>query len=262
MGVSMKAENLQQTGLLDDADVTITDAAYCMFQYPGTTTITPAARLLMTDPEGKVHEQYWSVGDAKKMVPSADGTTIEPAPGITNIQGFGLSTNWGVFLAELGNAGFPQDKLGDSIKDLIGLGGHVVRKKVERKSKDQTPEQAKKQADNGVLVFNKIHKLPWEAGTTAPSKVAGKITPTAANTPAATSGGAKAKAFAVIANLLATDPAFSEGIPKAQLSKAVFKVMAKDPSWKEVMGFLVTDEFLLDPEAPFLYDGSTITPAP
>jgi hypothetical protein len=145
-------------GFLDDVDVEFTDAAAATaasaenYNAPAD---TPLFIVEMTGVNGDQHNQYFSLGDAADWAPNAEGEGFIPTSGKTTIN---ATTNLGMFLRSLVDAGFPKEELNSgNLKCIIGTKCHVMQKQTERKSLKRGDDQNK---PLGVLLVSKIHSLP------------------------------------------------------------------------------------------------------
>lgn len=191
------------TGMLDDVDLEITDAATVMFDYNGQQDAQPALCLELTDINGGRHEQYWTCGKAIDWAPTDDQGGFVP---LTGKSGFNDSTNimhlfkslheqGGEAILDILNAG--------DCKQFIGMKAHFIIKTLpKRTGLIRTGKNAEK--DPQVLVVSKIHSLPGTTGTgtgatTAPAKAAGKAGTGGGPSPA-TSKAAGGKANGAVAS--------------------------------------------------------------
>lgn len=184
--VSMNPESFTAGGLINDIDITITDAQTTVWDMNGAVSPdTPFLAVEMTDANGTAHVQYYSAGKPEDWQPEDSGEGFVSSSGKTGING---TTNLGMFLASLVEAGFPKEQFDDgNLKVLIGTSAHVIQKVLERQGLIRTGKNASR--PNQVLLVSKIHTLPGAGGA------AGGATKAAAK-PAAGKPGVAASASA------------------------------------------------------------------
>lgn len=218
--ISLRPSDAVAGGLIDDIDAIITDAKFMMYDYNGTVDpAVPALGIELETKDGGKYEEYLSAGDAKYFVPSGDGKTLTKVGDKDHLTN---SCKLMVFMGELVNAGFPEDKLGaGDISVLKGLNAHFQRKADKaRAGLVRTGKNADRQQT--TLVVTKIHAMPGEkAAASTPNKpVAGA--PTTASKPAASApvnGISDDLAMNLVIELLGeTNP-----IPKNKISQLAFK---------------------------------------
>lgn len=251
-GISLSPETYGESGLLDDANVSVTEAAFLMWDYNG--TVNPAAPALgieYTDEDGKTHSQYYTAGDARYFVPSEDGKMLIPAGDKTGIQ---RTCNAALFLSALINAGFPVDKLEDGdISILTGMQCHV-----KREAQPKRPGIAPRANDNGrgdatILLVDTILRLPWDKA--AVGKGANKTNPAAAAAAAAADEGTTidSELEEIIMGIVA------EGsIAKAAMCKAVVAAANGNPNKAKISALAYKDSWLKDAARPFKYEGGKL----
>lgn len=174
--VSLRPSDQQQGGLLDDVDVTFEDMSFVIWDYQGKSEKPALAVLgILVDSDGEKHEQYWSAGDASRFQPSEDGKTAvrvgSSGGGLTN------STNAAQLFKSIVDAGFPEDKITQSLECFEGMAAHVQR--VAQPKRSGLPAQDGER-ERTVLVVTKINKMPWEK---KPTGAAGKGKPAPAPAP-------------------------------------------------------------------------------
>lgn len=176
-GISLAPSTFTQGGgLLDDADVEVIDAAFCLWDYNGSVKPdVPALGLSLRRLEGGQpspkdgtesgfddNDQYYSCGSPDAFVPNEDGTGLKPVGDKTSIVN---STNAALLLASMVNCGLPEDVLASgNIKDLVGLRMHVNRMEQPKKGGNKEGFQGGKDPNKKqeVLVCTKIISLPGE----------------------------------------------------------------------------------------------------
>ena len=238
-------------GLLDDVDVIVKQARIVMFDYNGTQPEQPAVELTL-EHGGEETTQAWTVGKAADWQPSEDGTQLIAVGRATQIN---ASSNAAILLKSLVDAGFPGDKLGDSITILEGLEGHVMRvpAPVRKGLKDQKEGQT-------ILTFASITKLPWDKAGAAKAKPGAKGKAAAAKAPEAPPeapepDSIEAQAQDILLELIAA--AGDAGVAKASLPSLVYKQHATNPNKKEIVQKLFDDAFLK--AGPWTYAGGKLT---
>lgn len=252
-------------GLIDDVDVTFTGCSFEQFDYNGKASPVPALKLELEAADISV-TQYYSMGALKDWMPSEDGTQLLSVGSATSIR---MSSNGGILLKSLVDAGFPADKLGDDISVLVGLQAHMIQVPEPGRSMKKTKEQEEKEAKFGpktILVVSAVNKLPWEKATpaggkktatkakpkpkAAPKKTTTKAAPAA--DAAAEDSDVESKATEVIMEILAE----SGTVTKKELPAKIFKMRADDPDKNEMIKTVFNDEFLA--AGPWSYDDGTL----
>lgn len=248
-------------GLLDDANVTILEADYCMFDYQGkAASPVPALHIKMKDEDGEEHDQYWSCGNADSFRPTEDGTGLDPIGRRSTLV---KTANAALFFTWLfGKADFPMDKISDDergIGVLVGMECHVVRVKgnTKMKRKDSRGEDQ----DLEVLVIDEISTFPWDATSAAKGKAkaaakgkAATKTATKTATKAAATGVDPEEVQGIIMEVLAEKGGTEK---KAQLLPAVFKKIQGRKDVQAILGMLNNDEFLTS--GPWSYENGVLT---
>ena len=258
--VSLNPENFTEGGgLIDDVDVVFEECRFEIFDYQGKSTPVPALKVAMTseDIEG-VMEQYYSMGSANDWIPSDDGTQLVAVGKASNIR---MTSNGGIFLKALIDAGFPVEDLGDDISALDGLQAHVIQVPAPKRSMKKTKDQEEREAKFGpptLLVVSEIVALPGEkkvpagapkktsAKKAAPKKAAAK------KEKAAPDGDVEASAVAGILAILAEVGT----IAKKDLPSKIFQTMKDDPDRNAIVKVAFDDEFLSN--GPWEYDDGVL----
>src|SRR2546428_11523323 len=255
---SLRPSDFTTGGLIDDVDVTVTEARFVMWDYAGQVRdAVPALAVTMeTGGEGtpitETYTQYYSAGDSRNLMPSSDGKALEVVGGSGGLKS---SSNAGNFLVSLVNAGFPEERLLDGdISVMDGLEAHVHRiPQPERKGLVKTPKQGDREAT--ILVVSKIHRFPWEkakakaAGASVskmpPSK--GPATAAEAHAAAAAHGAPQGneaqveKARTVVLGILTQ---LGGSVLKNRLTAEEFKRLASDPDRQAIVGMVYHDAFI------------------
>ena len=149
-------------GLIDDVDVVFEECSFTMFDYNGKVVPgVPSLKVEMSceDFDDNI-EQFFSMGSSKDWIPSEDGSQLISVGSVTSIR---MTSNGGIFLKSLIDAGFPVDELGDDITVLNGLQAHVIRVPAPKR-----PGLKKKVRDDGkeyeetILIVSEIIAMPGE----------------------------------------------------------------------------------------------------
>jgi len=253
-------------GLIDDVDVIVDQARFVRFDYNGRSRDGDVPCLkLDIDVAGDKLENYYSMGKLVDWEPSEDGKQLLAVGSATSIRS---SSNGGIFLRTLVEAGFPADKLGDDISVLDGMKAHMVQvPEPERPGLKKTKEQEEKEAKYGpktILVVSEIQSLPWEktppgkkagaAKKAAPPKKAGE-TKKADEAPAeeAGDGSVEDKAVEVVMKALAE----KGSVPKKDLPMIAFKALGTDPDKNAVTKLLFDDGFLAS--GPWTFEDGVVS---
>lgn len=228
-------------GLLDDVDVTFKSCRFVKWDYAGKVpTSIPAAEVVM-ELEGVEEgvKQYWSAGNANDWMPGPDGKTLVAIGKATAIVS---SSNLGILLTSIVNAGYPEDKLSDDISELDGMECHVARVPAPKRSGlTRAPRADGRAFEDTILTVSKIHKLPWEkkaAKGGGKGKGGGKAKVEAA------SGTAEDVATASTDALMAVLAENPDGVAKQQIPGLVFKAIGDSPLRNAVVKLVFTDDFL------------------
>jgi hypothetical protein len=256
-------------GLLDDADVVIKEARFEMFDYQGNVPPpgSPSLQVEMEfDNEGtpETTVENYSMGSAKDWEPSEDGCQLIAIGQATSLR---MSTNGGIWLKALLDAGFPLDKLGNDVSNVDGLSCHVIRvPEPQRKGIVKSEKQKAREEKYGpptLLVVSEILEMPGEskaAGKKAgPGAAKGKTSKPAskpaASKPAAgeSDGDIETKAMMAIMEILAE----VGSITKKTLPAKVYQVVKDDPDKQAIVQMTFNDEFL--ESGSWTYEDGTLT---
>ncbi len=269
-GVSLKPSDAQAGGgvleALNDTDATIKTCRVVLWNY-NNQTIHPAPFLAVTYTfdDGSEFEQKYKGGDAKFLVPSADGKEFVPVDPNADRTGLPDGCNALIWLTDIVNAGFPEHLIGRDVSVFEGAKVHLnVKPQPKREGfKNQDPNKK----GNDILVVTKIHSLPGQA---AAGKAKGKTKSAAApvQTQAAAGGAAAAgatngdavhaRAIEVVMEILTSN---GGSVPKVAIANKAFKIMqdAKDPLRNDVSKLVFKDEFLHGEDVPWSFDGTTVS---
>lgn len=200
MGQRINLAEFVDAGLLNDADVTMEEFRFEIYDYDGKADPATCLKVVMIrDGETEPHNQYFSVGGGvDAFVPSDDGTALESAGDRTALA---KRSNYQIFMASLEKCGLEKERYMDDITALNGTRGHVMR--VPAQDRGNLPDSGRRRKDNDGtdrkpenLVVTNVTSFPWDkGGKTAgkSTKTAGKATGSAAK---ATAGKSKAAAAA------------------------------------------------------------------
>lgn len=235
-------------GLLDDADVLLKEVGFQVYDYNGKGKETTALRVVMEDGEGKVHEQYYSVGDPSKFAASDDGSKILLTGTAASIN---AKSNFAQFAKSLIDSGVNRALLQtDDIRVIAGMRLHVNA--VAQKDKDGKVVKNDGGFDRTLLLATKLIALPGEKPTT---KAGAKATKPAAGAPATSKTAAPAAAAAEVSEEVADKAvryialvATKQGgtVPRSKVSALVFQaaMQAKDADKAALPKLAFDPEFL------------------
>jgi len=274
--VSMNPETFTAGGLINDIDITISDAQTTTWDMNGVVSPdTPFLAVEMTDGNGTSHVQYYSAGKPEDWAPEESGEGFVSPSGKTGING---TTNLGMFLASLVEAGFPKESFDDgNLKVIIGTRAHVLQKQLDRQGLIRTGKNAAR--PSSVLLISKIHELPGAssakpATTAKPNGSAGKATASPAASTSTSTSAAKPNGKAApvagddldgnIITALQLHLAETEGssIPSKDIAKVVFayfKANGMDALANKAVARASKQELrsALN-DSGFVYDGATL----
>lgn len=239
-------------GLVDDVDATITEASFDMFDYNGKVVPGVPSLKAILSVEGDEVTQFWSMGNAKDWIPSDDGSQLIS---VGTANGIRLSSNGGIFLKSLIDAGFPADKLGDDITVLGGLEGHFIRVPAPKRN---IPGKEKSKFEETILTISEISKLPWEKtkpkaapkGKAKATKAKGKAKPKAA--PEEDAGDIGEKTTGAVMEILSVEGT----VEKKALPGIIFKIRKDDEDRNAMVKMVFDEEFLS--AGPWEYDDGVL----
>lgn len=241
-------------GLVDDVDLTIQEAKFIMWDYNGKIPqATPALCLSMLAEEDEKIEQYYSMGSSKDWMPSDNGKQLLSVGQATAIR---KTSNGGIFLTSLVDAGFPVEKLGDDITVLEGLQAHMIRVPAPKRGGLKQDERKYEQT---ILVVSEIITMPGDkkkptgapkGAKTSKTTVASSTGGNAAKIKSESGGGddVAEKATTQILSLLEA----SGSIAKKDIPGKLFQTMKNDPDRNTVIKMVFDDEFLSS--GPWVYE--------
>jgi len=239
-------------GLIDDVDVVLKELSFEMFDYQGSAPETPSLKVLM-DVDGDEMDQYYSMGSPKDWMPSDDGKQLIA---VGTASGIRMSSNGGIFLKSLIDAGFPTERLGTDISVVNGTEAHVIRVPAPKRSGiKQTAKQKEREEKYGpatILVVGEILTLPGESK--AKGKAKGKAKPAAGKgkPKPKTSGDVEEKTTEALVSILAEVGTLT----KKEIPGHLFKTLKDDPDRNEAIKIAFDDEFLGN--GPWEYDDGTL----
>src|SRR4030095_12613796 len=162
-GISLRPSDAQAGGFLDDADVVLKECRFVRWDYAGKAPESVALKVTMEDHDARIHEQYYSAGDPKKITPSADGRAVvgvESSPG-----GLTSSTNAVAFITSLVNAGVPGDSVTNDGGVFDGMAVHVNQVAQPKRVGLKDAKENKT-----YLLVTKILRMPGEGGPPQPAQ--------------------------------------------------------------------------------------------
>ncbi len=287
---------------MQDVDVRIQDATFAVFDYNGKGTASEGNptggnasmkltfRPLTATDESEDEVAYLDAGWISKLAPSENGarpgeagyaplsSVGEEGPFLVEAEG---STASGVlksspmmtFLSDLVTAQFPEDRMKDDIRFLVGTEIHLIRK--PRKKKDGTESKNAKGYVNTYPSMSRILKFPWDkAGAKAPA-AKGAAKPAAAKAATATTTAKATPALSAeelakkfigeyVAN--ASGAVTPADLKKSGFGWALKQSPAPDAATRKAMcELLINDTFLAencvqaDDSSTYDFDGTALT---
>lgn len=162
-GVSLRPSDAVAGGLIDNANLLVKEASFAMFDYnsSGAIPAVPAAHLKVVADDDTEYDQWYSCGDAKSFMPSADGTQLLP---IGSVTGLNRNCNFVFLLEQAVAAGFPEAQLTADIRCLVNLYAHWRRtKQPERAGLTRAPANPQNAGrEQTTLIPVQIINLPGE----------------------------------------------------------------------------------------------------
>jgi hypothetical protein len=246
-------------GAPDNVDSTIVSMSAVTWDYDGRFEPSAFLAVQFKDDDGTEHDQKYSAGDLSKIVPADDGSCFYPAEG-SSATGLNNNCNAYLFLGSLVDQGFPEDKLRDEgFQTAVGTRGHLNA--IAPKKKREGLEGGNKP----ISVFTKIHSMPWE------KKAAGKAAPASRSTTGAspkntasvqsTNGSGDDLNDEAIEAVVAALAKADGPIEVKRLGMAAFQAAPKAAHRKELIKYVVQNDFLEQADAPWVIDGEFITAA-
>lgn len=233
-------------GLIDDMDVTFKECLFDMFDYNGKVVPgVPSLKITMKMEDDEEAVQYYSIGSSNDWIPSEDGSQLVAVGKASNIR---MTTNGGIFLKALIDAGFPVDKLGNDITILDGMQAHVIRVPAPKRPGLQKKERADgKKFDETILIVSEILTLPWEKskpkgapkGKAAGGKKAASVEKKAAPKATETEEDSDAATMAVLSILEEVGT-----ITKKELPGKIFQTEKENPDRNAIVKAVFDNAFL------------------
>lgn len=252
--ISLRPSDGESGGLLDDVNATVIAAAAVTWDYNGNADPGPALHIRLKDDNGQEADQYYSAGKLERVVPTEDGEQFDPAEG-SSAKGLNQNCNAFVFLSELVNKGFPEDKLA-SLGTLVGLYGHFNR--VPQKQRAGLENADGKQRT--ILIVTKIHSMPWEkkgtAGKASSPSANLKSTSTASTNNGGNGNSVNDEAVAAVMALVAEGP-----VEMKKLGMQIFKSTPTSKNRAAIVKLVTTEDFITQDNAPWSFDGETLSAA-
>jgi len=246
---------VQGGGLLDDANVTLKGCCFEMFDYNGTIIPgVPALKIGMETEDGEESAQDYSMGNASDWAPSEDGKELLA---IGKAKAIRTTSNGGIFLQNLVDAGYPADNLGTDISVLDGVVAHVIQIPAPKRSGMKAKTETK--YEKTILVVDEIISLPEEEKKKGKKKAAPKSKGKKKAAPAETEevitepeeGDAdlEQKTTDAIMEILA---ASGGSVSVKKLPGEVFQVAKADPDRNAIIKMAFEEEFLS--KGPWTFD--------
>uniref|UniRef100_A0A6M3IJH9 Uncharacterized protein n=1 Tax=viral metagenome TaxID=1070528 RepID=A0A6M3IJH9_9ZZZZ len=247
--VSMNPDTFSEGGgLIDDVNVVIKDAIFCMTDYQGKMQVEQPVAKVTFDIDGEETKQYYSVGDRAKFAPSEDGRHIVQ---VGTAEKFTKKSKFAMLLTSLVNCGMEKSKLEDGdIKAMVGIGGHVMRVSYANTMKDS-------KKDDTVLVFDKVDTWPGD-GKGKGGKKGG--TPKAEpETGAGNSDEIRSEAEGLVMELIAG--ADGGSIKQKDLLIAATKSdkLKGSQNKKGLVSLITDDKFIVRKDAPWTVENGILT---
>ena len=246
-------EFVQGGGLIDDANVEFKECRFEMFDYNGTVIPgVPSLRITMETEEGEEVSQNYSMGNASEWKPSDDGKELLAIGKSTAIR---TTSNGGIFLQNLVDAGYPAENLGVDISVLDGLKAHVIQIPAPKRS--GLKRTTEKKYEDTILVVDEILEMPGEkkSKSKTKSKAKGKSTKAKGKASKPTDDVSAQTEEAVMEVLLNS----GGSIPRKKLPGEVFQVAKALPDRNEIVKMSFDEEFLSVEGHAWVYDPDTET---
>lgn len=270
MGVSLKPSDQSDFQGLEGIHK-VSSAVFQEFDYTdkgGGSTFTGVGLMLKClNLEGEDREQFYSVGSPDAWAPSDDGKSIDSVSGAGSIR---KSSNFGIFMQELDNAGFGEDELADDISAIEELICDFVPKAVKRNiggqdqestipvvgqildEKDHASAFAKKGRASGAQGSRRSGRgtRGTRGGDGSKKKKASRRSSRADSG----SDGFDAQALAAVKDLLED----YEEIPRDELADLVLKQISTNPDLKEIVKHIYDGDFLSEHPEDWTYEDDTV----
>jgi hypothetical protein len=253
--VSINPGTFIEGGLFDGV-LTITEAKFVDdFNYGGKQKATLAAILTFINEDGESNEQAYSCGDPKKFTPSDDGKKLIP---VGNSKQLFRGSNFFLLMQETANAGFPGDKMSDSIDCLEGLHADFTRKA----QAELTKRQGIGKEGATILVPTEIITLPgedgerFEANKKAPQSKKSQPGGKKKEAAPADSEVTDAAVEAIMEVITDNDGSITK---KALVGKLMKSVPKDNANRKAILSMAAKNDFLSGDDATWEFDGSELT---
>lgn len=256
--VSLRPSDQQQGGLLDDVDVTLKSLTFCEWDYNGAISdpVLAICVEMETDDGQEVEPQYFSCGDLKRMNPTADGKGLDGAS-----RGLNQSSNGGVFLKSIVDAGFPEDRIENTLSTFENTNVHVNRIPQKQRA-GFTVTKKNDQYQATVLVVTGINRLPWEKeGTkTAARPVTGAagrapVQPTQQSEDTEANLDVVDEAMSILTSAI---DANGGKLPMNRIAMKTLKALAGNPNANEIRALFQNTDFLNGIDGVD-FDGTTLS---
>ena len=246
MSIFAPSTFVEGQGLIDDVDVTIKEARIVNWDYNGSVPVpVPALKLSMeVDGLEGEQEQYWSMGKGTDWQPNEDGTQLVAVGKSTGITS---SSNMGIFMTSLVNAGFPENKITDDIRFLEGLKAHMVRVPAPKRggTTPKAPRADGRVFEQTILTVGTILQQPGEKAKAKPAtgkpSVAGTTVKAAPVATAATSDDVDERCSEVLMEILSENP---DGVAKAKIPGLAMPKIKADVNKNKIITRLFQEDFL------------------
>lgn len=181
MALSFKLQDFAAGGILPEGDYQIREARFSVFDYGGRGPATIALRAFMVPwdlksnkPTGaSEQEQYYSCGPVEQFAVVHEGKSLEAVGTRSQLSN---QSNFYLFVQNIVNAGFPEDKWGEDISVLDGVVCHITHIPLPKRDMPRSnltgQQPQEQQRDRTLPVVSVIHSLPWEKKGAAKAKSA------------------------------------------------------------------------------------------
>ena len=238
-------------GLVDDVDVVFKECRFDLFDYNGKIAQgVPSLKLSLELEDGEEAEQYYSMGSANDWMPSEDGKQLIAVGKAEHIR---VTSNGGIFLKSLIDAGFPPEKLDDDISVLDKMEAHMVRVPApKRPGLKRNKREDGRDFEETILIVSEIKTLPWESKGKAKGKAPAKGKTQSKSKAKDTGSDVDSVATETILAILADEGS----ITKKELPAKIFQVLKDNPDRNAVVKAAFDDDFLSN--GPWTYEDGTL----
>jgi len=153
------------------------------------------AMLVLKSDTGQEFDQFYSIGDPTKYTISEDRKHLDGTTGVPK------TSNFATLLNELENKGYPQDRVGDDIAEMLE-GLYANWDTVEQQQRTGLASQNQQGGQRVVVVPTEIYQFPWgeaKVGAPKPGDAATRTTPGSTPAQGATSAPAPAPTASSVA---------------------------------------------------------------